>query len=120
MNKPKSKKDVILPRVTYQEAATMIAALRVFETIMRSEETGREYEVLSATDLRAMEHFEDTQPLAPAGIDKLAGRINTWPANVDQRSAALIRARRALRDINHNASRAALADMVEAFRRRHG
>jgi hypothetical protein len=42
----------------------------VFQTILRSEETGREYEV-SATDLKAMEHFEDTEPRTPAEIDKL-------------------------------------------------
>ena len=119
MSQTKSKKDVILPRVTYGEASTIIASLRVFQTILRSEETGREYEVLSATDLKAMEHFEDTEPLASSAIDKLVARINTWPANVNQRAAALQRAHRALREVNHNKRRAALADMVDAFRKRY-
>jgi hypothetical protein len=119
MSQTKSKKDVILPRVTYGEASTIIASLRVFQTILRSEETGREYEVLSVTDLKAMEHFEDTEPLASSAIDKLVARINTWPANVNQRAAALQRAHRALREVNHNKRRAALADMVDAFRKRY-
>lgn len=119
MSKTKAKKDVILPRVTYAEASTIIDSLRVFQTIVRSEETGREYEVLLATDLKAMEHFEDTAPPVPAEIDKLIARINTWPANVNQRASALQRAHRALREVNHNKRRAALADMVDAFRKRH-
>ena len=44
-------------RVAYAEASTIIASLRVFQTILRSEETSREYEVLSATDLKAMEQL---------------------------------------------------------------
>jgi hypothetical protein len=116
-NDSQNKKDVILPRMTYSEVATVMAALRVLEKIQNAGDNG--LEKFSALDLREMEHFEETQPLTAAEIDRLVRRINVGPSNVDQRTAALKRARVALRHINHNETRAALVAMVTAYRNQH-
>jgi hypothetical protein len=111
------KKDVIPPRMTYSEVATVMAALRIVEKILNA--GGRGSQEFSVADLHEMEHFEETPPLTAAEIDRLVFRINVAPANVDQRAAALRRARLALRHTNHPETRAALADMVAAFRKSH-
>ena len=111
------KKDVILPRMTYSEVATVMAALRVLEKIQNAGDNG--LEKFSLGDVREMEHFEETPPLTAAQIDRLVRRINVGPSNVGQRTAALKRARVALRHVNHNETRAALVAMVAAYRKQH-
>lgn len=78
--KGSNKKDVILPHVTYSEVVTVMAALRVFEKILKADEKGKGYEQFSADDLREMEHFEEAPPLTPAEIERLVRRITIGPA----------------------------------------
>lgn len=60
------------PALTTQEAATILAALRVLQTILAQ----RKPLLYTPSGVAAMEHFEDVDPLTPEEIDDLCERIN--------------------------------------------
>lgn len=81
-----SVRDVKQPAMTYAEAATIFAALRVFQGISEGERTS-----FTAAGLREMEYFEDVEPLKPEEIDALCERLNTYPAKGSTAAAAKLR-----------------------------
>jgi hypothetical protein len=114
MKKNKAGKDVVLPRMTRREVATLWLGLRIIRAIICEDVGGARF---TRENLLKMEHLEKLPLLPSAQIDRLAHRLKINLNKIDQRIAALKKAKSALRGDSNDEEHDALHAMVEAFKK---